>query len=317
MLVDSLLLLLSLILLYFGAELALNSSEKLGIRAGLSPLTIGMLLVGMGTSLPELFVSHIASMAGSYDMAIGNIIGSNIANTFLILSISTLFVKLPLGDDNLKQNLFFHLILGFLIVLTFAIYQKINLTTFTYLAAFFFIYLYFIYREMKINKDYSLEKSELLEKEIIDFKDSTTALVFVMLVGFAMLYAGGELLVRAGSSLCQSFGISEYIISVIFVSFGTSVPELITSVVAAFRKKHTDIIVGNIIGSNIFNVGMILGSLGFYQIEIKQNSLYESVALLVVSLVLFIMSTMKLSLNKLSSCAFFAVYLFFLYHWIK
>ncbi len=306
-----------MVLLYSGAEVALNSSEKLGLRMGLSPLAIGMVLVGMGTSLPEFFVSHIASMNGNYDMAIGNIIGSNIANTFLILSISSIFASLPLGDDNLKENLFFHLVLSFLIALTFLFQKQVDMTTLVYYGVFFLVYLYFIYRDMKQNRDYGIHKEEILEKDILKFKDKTWVLLSLMVFGFYLLYLGGDLLVESGSRICKDLGVSEYVISVIFVSFGTSLPELVTSIMASIRKKHTDIIVGNIIGSNIFNVALILGSLGIYSIPLSGFYHYEVYALVGVSVFLLLLSLLKSPLNKISGVWFLFIYVGFLYYWVS
>jgi cation:H+ antiporter len=314
-LIDSILLALSLALLYFGAELAVNSSEKFGLKLGLSPLAIGMILVGMGTSLPEMFVCHIASVKGSHLIALGNIVGSNLANTFFILAIASLFVDLPMAGENLKENLIFHLALAFLMIFTFWAHHSLDMVSLGYFGVFFFVYLYFVFRDMKRNKDYGLSEEEVIEPEIAKFRDKTPVLIFVMLIGFGMLFYGGDLLVNSGTSLCRTLGISEYVISVIFVSFGTSLPELITAVVAAMKKKHTDIIVGNIIGSNIFNVALILGSLGIYGTSFESSYTQEIAALFGVSVFLVFMNIAGKKLNKLTGMLMLAVYTYFIIHW--
>ncbi len=315
MLIEVFLLLSSLVLLYIGAELALNSSEQIGLRLGLSPLAIGMVLVGMGTSLPELFVSHIATIQDSYQIALGNIIGSNIANTFFILAIASLIIPLKLEDKSLRENLIFHFILSLLIIFNFWFHQKLDIFSLSYLFLFFVIYLYFVYRDMK--KEKVVEQVQEEQTENGKFTDKTPVLTFFMLSGFALLYSGGELLVSSGTLVCQYFGISEYVISVILVSIGTSLPELITSVVSALKGKHTDIVVGNIIGSNIFNVAFVLGSLGIYDITFEQPYLYEIAALITVSLFLLSMSYFKKTLNRLSGLVFLGIYAAFIYYWLK
>jgi cation:H+ antiporter len=318
MLIPGVTLFASLVLLYIGAEVALGASEKVGYKMGLSPLAIGMILVGMGTSLPELFVSHIAMTSDSAGIAIGNIIGSNIANTFLILGVSGLMVKMSLKDENIKVNLIFHMVLCLLIVLTFWGIKALNWVSLGQMVLFFVVYLYFIYRDMKKGKNSDITKEDVeIHPGSLKLTDRVWFQCIQILIGFGMLYYGGELLVQSGTEICQILGISDYIISVIVVSLGTSLPELVTAMVSAFKKKHTDIIVGNIIGSNIFNVAMVLGSLGIYNIQLQAGYTYEIYSLVAVGAFMLVLSFMKKSLNRFTGALFLCVYTALVMYWIS
>ena len=174
------LLLLSLAFLYYGAEFALDSAEKVGKSLGLSPLVVGLLIVGFGTSLPELFVSHLASWRGQYPLALGNIIGSNIANLLLILGISSILVPIPLSGHDLKVQTFIHLILT---VIMFFVLSLSNLTLLSggFLLLFFMGYLNLTYIEMKnemaIGEMKPVEKTKLTSMDLIKLN-----------LGFVLLY---------------------------------------------------------------------------------------------------------------------------------
>src|SRR5690606_19658954 len=251
MLVQALLLLVSLGALYYGAELALGSAEKIGRYFRLSPLVIGLVIVGFGTSLPELFVSQLAAARGRADIALGNVIGSNVANLFLILAIAGMIAPLVLRTKEIMQQLFLHL--GVTLVLI-AVMTQETLTPISSISLlmFFCAFIYFT-----IFKQGKKEEEDEEEVEPIGVK------AWVKLVtGFVLLYGGGELLVSSGSQLGELAGVSPFVISAIFVAFGTSFPELVTSLIAVKEGKDLDLVTGNILGSNVFNVAFVLGSLG-------------------------------------------------------
>lgn len=311
MTIPILLLFLSFALLYYGAEFALDGSEKIGERLGMSPLLIGMLLVGIGTSLPELFVSHIAVVNNKPDIAMGGLIGSNIANIYLILGICTFLTPLAMGSDELRPQFIMHTLL-YIITAPLLLMSK----TFGYLGAaillgYIFVYLVGIYKQMR--KD---SKTDPVNKE--DLPDYNYFIITLkMLIGFALLYYGGDLLVSSGTTVCKKFGISEYIISAILVAFGTSFPELVTALLAAYRKKDQDLIVGNIIGSNVFNVGLILGSLGFYKIPINMKLGQEMLFLVVVSIYFIVLNIKKAHLNKFAGVLFLFMYAKMVFYWVR
>lgn len=309
MLMQVLLFVLSIAALYVGAEFSLNSAEKIGRYFGLSALTVGLLIIGFGTSLPEFFVSQLASYRGVPAMALGNIVGSNIANTLLILGITALMVPLSISDKEIGQQLKLHLILTVFLVVG-LMQKQLHLVTGLAFLGFFIFYLIITFKNMK-DHEQDLEKGDAEEAHAIG------VVTFIKLfAGFALLYLGGELLVKSGTQLGIEFGISEYVISAIFVAFGTSFPELITSILACVKKKDTDLITGNIIGSNIFNVAFVLGSLTPYRIQITTDYRVELFLLLFLAITLVMLNIFKQKLNRFVGIVFLALYGAICYFWI-
>jgi cation:H+ antiporter len=296
----------SVFVLFLGAEFSLDASEKLGKKLGLSPLVIGMLLIGFGTSLPEFFVAHIAGAQGKSDIAVGSLIGSNIANMFLVLGISGLIAKISLSNFAVRKQTVVHIIL--VLVLAFCLAQPVlTVVAASPLIILCGIYLYILYKEMKSSPVESKSEEEF-----------SPGKVFLKLIaGFGFLYLGGELLVKSGTEICAEIGISEYVISAIFIAFGTSFPELVTSVLAALKKKDSDLIVGNIIGSNLFNCAFILGSLGIYDFSFSKDFSFELIALFLGSLVLVFLSYRKIILFRKVSLLFVSSYFVIVAHWLK
>ena len=297
----------SILLLYFGAEFSLNSAEKIGKKLGLSPLFIGMVLVGFGTSLPEFFVAHIAAYDGKMTMAVGSLVGSNISNLCLILGVGSLLVSLKTFSNGLRKHLVIHCAL--IPVLFFVAYNKSlqGLSMFL-LLGLSLAYLQMLFIEMKQSRG-------MYQKEKID--DQTYILLIKIIIGFVFLYLGGELLVKGGTELAQGFGVSEYIISAILLAFGTSLPELITSFIACIKKIDTDVIIGNIIGSNLFNCALIMGSLGFYKAELVISLNTELIVLTIGSVGLLVLNLFKLPLNKILGIGYLGLYGFMVYFWIS
>ena len=309
MVLSIVLIVVAIALLYFGAEFSLEASEKVGAHLGLSPLAIGMLLIGFGTSLPEFFVGHIAGSRGESGIALGSLVGSNIANLFLILGVSGFIAKLHTSGKSLKEHLFIHLLLCLTLffVLTRAV---LSLASTAPLFVVLGLYLFFIFKDLKRSHK-KIENTELQDSKI------SAVLVLKMGIGFFFLYLGGELLVKGGVDLGAVVGVDSYIISSIFIAFGTSFPELVTAVMATLKKKDTDIVIGNIIGSNLFNCAFILGSLGIYEFQVSGSYFFELYALLGGGLFLVFLSAMKKELHRLSSVIFFSVYLGVVGHWLK
>lgn len=310
MLISIILLLASFLILYLGAELALSGSEKIGRSLGLSPLAIGMLLVGLGTSLPEFFVSHLACIRDVPDLAIGNIIGSNIANLFLILGIAGFFMPLCMNDGNTPFQLLSHLVLSILLIIVF-IYSTIDYISLVVLVSFFLFFLYSIYIYRKRNSH-----EDGYQRFRLNGSEKIKSLVKIIL-GFASLYYGGEVLVKAGTDICFSLNVPTYILSVILVAFGTSFPELATSLLALYKKRDSGLIVGNIIGSNIFNVSFILGTLGIYKVDVSKPLWVELGSIIVGAFFLLVLSRFKLKFSKVTSLIFITAYGILVVYWVK
>lgn len=307
MTIQVLLLLLSFVLLYYGAEFALEQAEVIGKYFHLSPLVIGVLLVGFGTSLPEFFVSQLATFRGSSEIALGNIVGSNISNIFLILGVALLIVPIGISSKALKDQFVFHI--GITLLLIYVLTRpEMLITSSLLLMAFFMSYLYFTFRRMKKE---GISDKELKERVQLGWKAPT-----LLITGFILLYLGGELLVSSGQKIGKALGVSEYVLSAIVVAFGTSFPELMTALIASIKKKDVNLIIGNIIGSNIFNVAFVLGSLGIYKFKILTDFSMEFGVLTAVSVIFLLLHYKKESIGRLIGISFLLTYSGIVYWWL-
>lgn len=294
----------AVILLYFGAELALGASEVVGAKLKLPPLVVGMVLIGLGTSLPELFVAHIASFEGKTSIAVGTLVGSNIANMLLVLGGAGLFARLSLSSKSVRNQLVVHLLLSISLVFIFS-RGAIDYISSLILLFVFSIYIVLIFRDIK---NYKVEIPKDESKVLI--------LIIKLLLGFVMLYAGGELLVKGGVDLCSQLGVSEYIVSSIFIAFGTSFPELVTVLLSVIKKKDTDLVIGNIVGSNIFNCSLILATLGPYNYLFNTDFTFEGLGLVFGASFLVYGSVIKRDFFRTSAVVFLLVYTLVILSWV-
>lgn len=236
-----------------GADFLINGSVNIAKRFGLSEHFIGLTIVSFGTSLPEFVVSFVASMKGNNAIALGNVLGSNIANTLLITGCIAIITVIVVKKQTIYREIPFSvLIIGLLALLakTDLFTNKVNQIDFVegiVLLTLFFFFIRYTFQKSKFDKD-----------EIQSPKLSTGVSIIVILLGITGLFFGGKWTVNSAILIASNFGISETFIGLTIVALGTSLPELITSIVAAMRKSN-GIAVGNVVGSNIFNVLWILG----------------------------------------------------------
>jgi cation:H+ antiporter len=238
---------LGLVALFFGGEYLVRGATAIAKHFRLSPMVIGLTIVGFGTSAPEMLVSVQAAMAGQPAIAIGNVLGSNIANILLILGISALIAPLIIPVRKLWRDL------GFMLLATAVIWVMLldgNVTRLDGVLLFtgLVIFLATAFLTGKV------EPEDANEGDIPQWKAWA-----MTLGGLVVLVIGARLLVDSSTQIARAFGISEAVIGLTIVAVGTSLPELATSVIAAIRKQ-TEIAVGNIVGSNIFNIFGILGT---------------------------------------------------------
>lgn len=233
-----------------GADILVVYSSKLARHYHVSPFVIGMTIIAFGTSLPELSVNVISVLSGSDDLALGNIVGSNIANIGLVLGIAALLMPLAVKEKAVKNQILFMIFVSFL----FFVMAQDTLTRLdgTILLVVFSAFLYFTLKSKK--RPSFLAKQA---KNVGNRGDVRKYIIFIVL-GLAGVILGGRFLVDSAVQLAMSFGISEAIIGVTVVAVGTSLPELMVSAVAAL-KKEPEISVGNIVGSNTFNILFIMG----------------------------------------------------------
>lgn len=256
MIVDILILLAGLALLIFGAEWLVDGSSSIARRAGLSEFLIGMTIVGIGTSLPELVVSLTGALMGSADIAIGNVVGSNIFNVFLILGVTALIRPVAISDGNKRRDIPLN-IAACLLLICFGMQHTlfglggsdtINVWEGGVFLLLFITYLIFSIKGGKADDGEQPEPSRKLWFSIL-----------MVVVGMAALIFGGDILVDSACRIARNSGLSEKFIAITILAGGTSFPELVTCVVAAAKKKGA-LALGNIIGSNISNILLILGS---------------------------------------------------------
>lgn len=252
---DSLFILIGLVLLVIGGEYLVRSSVALSFRLKISRMVIGLTVVSFATSAPELIVSVQAALEGLSDISLGNVTGSNIANIGLVLGITALISPLAVDRDFYRFNwpvmVFLSVALYFLLWSGGRIDQLEGLV----LVVLLFLYLYFLFRRAKIqHQEKFLEDTvDLTLSKVSNFK-----IMIWLLIGGATLYGGSELLVHGAIDLATTLGVSERVIAVTIVAVGTSVPELAASVIAALKNEKA-ISLGNLLGSNIFNIASVLG----------------------------------------------------------
>lgn len=257
MLLDSLLLLVGLALLVKGADWLVTGASDLAGRFGVSPLVIGLTIVSFGTSMPELLVTLISGLRQNADLAIANVVGSNICNVLLVLGLSALVRPLPVKESTVVSEIPFSvmaaLLVGFLAnaaLFTSSAALTISRIDGVILLVFFVLFLMYVYR-MSRAADYFADS-------VSPSKLSLGRASFFVGLGIVALYFGGDWVVNGAVGVAERLGIDDALIGLTIVAIGTSSPEIVASVVAA-RKGQTDIAVGNVVGSNIFNLLWILG----------------------------------------------------------
>lgn len=241
------LLISGLLLLILGSNYLLKSAVDLSIKLNLSKVVIGLTVVSFATSAPELLISLSSALKGSSDIAISNVIGSNIANLGLVLGTALCFTKIKIPKSNMKFDWTFLMLISFIFfffINDFSVNRKEGLILFSVLILF----LVFI---VKIRKDEDLE-------EIQTNTASNIKILTLIIISSVLLYFGSELFVNSSIYFAEYFGVSERVIGLTLVAIGTSLPELVTTLVAIY-KSELDISIGNIIGSNIFNILAVIG----------------------------------------------------------
>lgn len=244
---------LGFVLLVVGGEFLVRSSVAISFKLNLSRMVIGLTVVSFATSAPELLVSLQAALNGFSDISLGNVIGSNIANIGLVLGITAIISPLMVDRDFYRFN--WPIMMIFSIVLYFFLSSELVLSRIEGLALFLGIALYLILLIRRARKKPDVQTEEV-DPSLM--RTSNFKVIIWLLIGGGALYGGSELLVTGAVDLASRLGVSERVISVTMIAVGTSVPELAASVIAALKQEKA-ISLGNLIGSNIFNIASVLG----------------------------------------------------------
>jgi cation:H+ antiporter len=281
------LLILGLLVLIKGADWLVDGASALAKSLGVSTLVIGLSVVALGTSLPELVVNGISAFQGSTGLALGNVIGSNLANTLLILGIAALIFPPKLARSTIWQEIPFSLLaaVAALVLVSDQMIDGSGVSRLTrsdgiILLLFLSIFVYYLAgMAVKGNAEDEPDAGKVMRKS------KAFALVFAGIVG---LYFGGSWTVQGAVTIAKSLGMSEFLISATVIAIGTSLPELVTSVRAAMAKQ-SDLAVGNIVGSNIFNIFGILGVTALIRpVDLPKGAFVDLVFLALVSVFLFV-----------------------------
>ncbi|MDT0293158.1 calcium/sodium antiporter [Mesonia ostreae] len=244
---------LGLILLVVGGEFLVRSAVALSFKLNISKMVIGLTVVSFATSMPELLVSLQAALSGFSDISLGNVIGSNIANIGLVLGITAIISSLEIDKDFYKFN--WPVMMLFSVMLYFFLYTggNISRTEGIGFVIAIIIYLVVLIRRARKHDEVATEDVDDSLQVVSYFK-----IIIWLLIGGAALYFGSDFLVKGAVDIATKIGVSERVISVTMIAVGTSVPELAASVIAALKKEKA-LSLGNLIGSNIFNIASVLG----------------------------------------------------------
>lgn len=294
------------LVLLLGGKFLVDGASAIAARLGLSPGLIGLTIVAFGTSAPELLVSVTAALKGSSDIAIGNVIGSNISNITLVLGISAIIFPIYIQKSTLKLDYPFTLISSVIFYVM----------SFSGVISFFEgIILFSCFVGLNWYFFKTIERVEFTEDEAIQMKKKSPWLAVLQLLGGAAgLYFGSELVVGNASLIARNYGVSERIIGVTIIAIGTSLPELVTSVLAAL-KKETEMALGNILGSNIMNVFSIIGITALIKpIEVATDFIYtDFIWMLAFTILLLPIMRIDYKISRLNGITLFLGYLLYIY----
>ncbi|AGH98715.1 calcium/sodium antiporter [Micavibrio aeruginosavorus] len=304
--IDILMVVGGLILLFFGGEGLIRGAVSLARNFGLSKLLVSAVIVGFGTSMPEMTVSVGAALKGASDIAIGNVVGSNIANILLIVGLAAVLYPITIAGNSIKRDVF--VMLGASLALC-GLATMGMVSFFAGLIMFLALVAYIVWsycQDKKVCSDVAHHIEEDVEGE--PRLSRMTAAGFA-LGGLVLLIGGAYILVEGAVSIARGFGISEAVIGLTVVAVGTSLPELATAFIAAMRK-HSDVVIGNILGSNIFNILSILGVTAIISpIPISSHiAAYDVWIMLGVSAFLSVYLLRGMTIGRISGAAMLVAY---------
>ena len=252
---DYLLLFVGFALLAYGGELLVKGSVSLALRVQISTLVVGMTVVSFATSAPELLVSLEAALSDHPDISLGNVIGSNIANIGLVLGLTAVISPLVIPEEIYRINYPMLLIVSVLFIVLLYFFKAITFCIGILFVISLFIFGFLIIQKSRKENPQAAQDDNFLQ-EVVSFPLWKS--ISLLLAGAIALYFGADLLVESSVSIARKWGVTERVISLSLLAIGTSIPELAASIIAAIRKEET-LAIGNLIGSNIFNVLAVLG----------------------------------------------------------
>ena len=305
---DLIYLILGIIGLYFGAEWLVGSSSKLALKIGVSPLVIGLTVVALGTSAPELAVCLRLNLESRPDAALGNIVGSNICNILLILGFSSLIRPLRVHRQIIRKELPILLMVSFALIVMLINKEVASWEGFI-LCVGIVIYILFSFKGANNSGEFKVEGESSSEIDTVSSQGyNGIVLIALLLVGLTLLVLGAFFFEKGGIGLAKAFGVSEAVIGLTLLAFGTSLPELATSIVACM-KNEGDIIVGNAVGSSIFNVLAILGITALFKpLSVNDINLIDYSIMIGAVIFCWLFIYKKMELNRIKGVVFLGCY---------
>ncbi|MCI1786019.1 MAG: calcium/sodium antiporter [Bacteroidales bacterium] len=296
MIINIIILIAGLTMILAGAEILVEGSSSLAKRARISDFIIGFIIVGIGTSAPEMVVSFIGAIKGNADISVGNIIGSNIFNTLLVLGVTSLIFPITISRQNLRRDIPVNLFVTVLLILLgmnksiFGLGNNLlSRTDGILLLLIFIVYIFYSVKQAR-----KVESAPASESKDRTFKLS----LFMILAGLGALIFGGKIFVDSAIKLAEMWKVSDKFIAITIISMGTSLPELATCIVAATKKKD-QLALGNILGSNVFNILLILGGSAIIHPLSFCDIHYMDAGVLLASAIAIMASALTFKKNKL------------------
>lgn len=291
------LLLIGFLLLIKGADYFVDSASAIARKFHIPSMIIGLTIVSIGTSLPELSVSLTSALIGKNDLAVANVVGSNIFNMLMGLGVTSIISKLPIEKNTIENDIPFLNIIGSILLM-----MMLNLTLGRFegmlLIGLLIGFLFYIIKPVLNNKEESKEESKLSFKTIL-----------LGILGVVGIILGGDMVVDSASNIAKMFGMSQNLIGLTVVALGTSLPEFVTSVIAGIKGEN-EIAIGNIIGSNIFNILMILGISSIISpIVISFISVIDIMFMIAIGILLYVFVVKSKTLKRYQGIVFIFLYI--------
>ncbi len=317
--IDLFFLVLGLVVLISGGEFLVRGASNIALRLKISPLVVGLTIVAFGTSAPELLISVKSVLSGIDDLAMGNVVGSNICNLGLVLGFTAIVSDVYIERNTLRFDWPMTFVASVLMLFVSSeLLWNNRVIQFWEGIIFFSILIAFTsFSMIKSRKDTKAKEALMEEHELVEPEKSTRALLIDLLmitIGCAGLFYGAEWFVEGAEKIALRLGVSERVIGITLVALGTSLPELVTSAIAAY-KKQTDLALGNLLGSNIFNILSILGITSMIQnVTIDPVILeYDMVWMMAITVLVLILALIRRKLGKIEGAILLLFYVVYTY----
>lgn len=307
---EFILLIIGFLFLIKGADIFVEGAASIARRFNVPAMVIGLTIVAMGTSAPEAAVSITSSLAGQNDMSVANVVGSNFFNILMVLGVSSIIAKLPVEKNTIKKDAPFLILVSAMLLLFGANLNISRIEGVLFLAVFAYFLIYTVKSAKKASS-----KEDIVEGETAVAVEASVAeeismpkTIVVSLIGIVGIVVGGDMVVNSATTIATSFGMSANLVGLTIVAIGTSLPEFVTSIVA-IKKGETEIAIGNVIGSNIFNILLVLGlATTINPITISALALIDIIFMVFITVLLYLFMKKDNSLVKKHGFVLIALY---------